>query len=998
MLLVTPQRKGQLLSSTNSLTMLNLQRFSIVARTQGQSCKKWPIPIRGAPFWVCLGSSWGPCKSRSPSHGRDDCPHLLRSFSKASSCKLVKETTYPFAHQLLDFCPAVPASKANGCVITSPPVVSKDNIMDKIDAEMLGNILPDFLTTESVTPDLLTLLGFQPRQDMAKAGHIPIHKPRKLRGRASPKSYSYEPLPTKTSIRILKVTPEPLDPGASLGTLKEEMKAPIRCQMKVVDLEDGPEYEALSYTWGDPLVFYRFKEDVMSREEWYTPCFTIYVNDQPVSVTANLYTALMARQVGVRALDSPSAPRLAPAAQRAKYRPKSYIWVDALCINQSDLEERSAQVSLMPRIYRNASTTVIWLGGDEETSLDSVGLLHEVSNWDGEQYVRAVSKLKGTPLFGKSAASAYQGLPIRAPTMLNWLSLYCFFNRSWFKRAWVVQELGLSRNAIFAVGGRFFQLELPFFMLKFLRDTGLHGQLDVFGRSMYGEDSELENDNPFRLHRSQPSKMWNSTHFVMMVNLMAGHGYSSNRIGRSEEAKPAPLVDLLSNFQGTEASDPRDKVYAFLGASGDFSAFPSKGTGNKLGVQLLPNYRLSVEDVYIDTAKAIIQAYNCLNILSHVEDMSYRKLQNLPSWVPDYSSEGFPSSLGIILDWHEPWNASDGIGPMHCVFQTNNSLEVRGVKAGLVAETAVIGKGPETDGRLFKDLARFLLKLPERSEIPSPPLTERLKQFRADKTPKTDDGFVSTWAGRFLHSGRGTQTPESSLSTELASATHPQSRSEVFWRTLLANYFNSQYPAHASCGRMIHYLQRKEIIDGLEKLTQGVLDDKAKEIRDSLVQEYEELEQLRSPAEQELSNNKAQPTHLEFQELKSAIRKHGRYPCRVTLRAVATAHNKLRQALETSTEGVNTALETDVMAQIQPATFAKKLFRTDHGHLGMGHASARPGDEAWILCGAPTPFLLRPLGDGRYRLVGETYVHGLMDGVGLLMPHLVDRVGLLTIV
>jgi hypothetical protein len=43
------------------------------------------------------------------------------------------------------------------------------------------------------------------------------------------------------------------------------------------------------------------------------------------------------------------------------------------------------------------------------------------------------------------------------------------------------------------------------------------------------------------------------------------------------------------------------------------------------------------------------------------------------------------------------------------------------------------------------------------------------------------------------------------------------------------------------------------------------------------------------------------------------------------------------------------------------------------------------GDEVWVLGGAATPYVLRPIGGGRYRLVGDAYVHGIMHGEVSLM-------------
>jgi hypothetical protein len=87
------------------------------------------------------------------------------------------------------------------------------------------------------------------------------------------------------------------------------------------------DYVALSYTWGDASV---------TRE--------IFVDDIPVSVTVNLYAALLQLR------------------DHSRVRQGFRIWVDALCINQADLVERAVQVARMKEIYERAWHVVVWLG------------------------------------------------------------------------------------------------------------------------------------------------------------------------------------------------------------------------------------------------------------------------------------------------------------------------------------------------------------------------------------------------------------------------------------------------------------------------------------------------------------------------------------------------------------------------------------------------------------------------------------------------------------
>ncbi len=102
----------------------------------------------------------------------------------------------------------------------------------------------------------------------------------------------------------------------------------IECTLAHVAFGDNPEYKALSYAWGDGTV---------KR--------TILLNGTKFEVGNNLAAAL----VNIRGLES------------AGEMPQA-IWIDAICINQSDLEERGRQVRLMPNIYARAERVLVWLG------------------------------------------------------------------------------------------------------------------------------------------------------------------------------------------------------------------------------------------------------------------------------------------------------------------------------------------------------------------------------------------------------------------------------------------------------------------------------------------------------------------------------------------------------------------------------------------------------------------------------------------------------------
>lgn len=108
----------------------------------------------------------------------------------------------------------------------------------------------------------------------------------------------------------------------------------IRCQLYRCSLLDAAgHYKALSYVWGS---------DVPKDEQ------SVYCNGVRVPVTLNLYSALHSLRNATNVMT---------------------IWVDSLCIDQSNERERTRQVRMMREIYSNSQEVVIWLGtGGIETA------------------------------------------------------------------------------------------------------------------------------------------------------------------------------------------------------------------------------------------------------------------------------------------------------------------------------------------------------------------------------------------------------------------------------------------------------------------------------------------------------------------------------------------------------------------------------------------------------------------------------------------------------
>jgi hypothetical protein len=171
----------------------------------------------------------------------------------------------------------------------------------------------------------------------------------------------------------------------------KDLEAQVQSCRKKVSLNDNPAFEALSYAWGDP-----------------TLVESILLDDQVFKVTLSAWSAL-------KALRYDDRPRV--------------LWIDAICINQDNLEERTAQLKLLGTIYQKASSVRVWLGSVDDGDNDAVSILKSMASTQGVQDTFEYSKPDGK----RNRMDQVQR----------------FFARSWWERLWVVQEVALGQQIIF---------------------------------------------------------------------------------------------------------------------------------------------------------------------------------------------------------------------------------------------------------------------------------------------------------------------------------------------------------------------------------------------------------------------------------------------------------------------------------------------------------------------------------------------------------------------
>ncbi|KAI8228459.1 Heterokaryon incompatibility protein 6, OR allele [Colletotrichum sp. SAR 10_86] len=219
----------------------------------------------------------------------------------------------------------------------------------------------------------------------------------------------------------------------------------LSLELRTVSLDDEEaSYSALSYVWGSS-----------------SGPQQIEINGQPFCVTQNLHDAL--QQLSRDGVDS-------------------WLWIDAICIQQSDLEEKTHQVGMMRDIFSNAAIVYIWLGpGTEETDqamdliskygprLYACNALDLPFNGENTSSLRkfVLGRLdpgdQGTVELGPATELAATAVGLYTEYHENNKVLVRgvsdILHRSYWVRIWIIQEVALAREAVAMVGGRSVSLD-----------------------------------------------------------------------------------------------------------------------------------------------------------------------------------------------------------------------------------------------------------------------------------------------------------------------------------------------------------------------------------------------------------------------------------------------------------------------------------------------------------------------------------------------------------
>ncbi|GLA44223.1 hypothetical protein AnigIFM63309_002809 [Aspergillus niger] len=340
----------------------------------------------------------------------------------------------------------------------------------------------------------------------------------------------------------------------------------IRCSLRTLSLHDQPAYEALSYVWGDPSI-----------------CRSISLNGHTFEVTENLWLAM-------RRLRKSTEPRV--------------FWIDAICINQSNNDEKSSQVSFMGEIYQGSQETTLWLGEDPCTV--EVGSKSAAGHRLAELFEILLSDkhMSEMPCFIEDGTRT----DVSEDYLQHFDDLAMFLDKPWWKRIWVIQEMVLPPKIRFVYGSEQFSYDTLRAVLEIFREHAAHCCKN-FRLRLRGAGFD-----PLMVIEERVSPMV----------------YVRERWRNSDER--ITLLQLRRMFSASQASVSRDLFYALLGIVNSWG----------LATPLQPDYNISSRDAIIKAVYACMVESGGASFLQG-ERISEDRSPDFPSWLPDLHVRSTPS-------------------------------------------------------------------------------------------------------------------------------------------------------------------------------------------------------------------------------------------------------------------------------------------------------------------------------------------------------------------
>lgn len=591
-------------------------------------------------------------------------------------------------------------------------------------------------------------------------------------------------------------------------------------------------YTALSYRWGDPSLLGSPVE--------------IGCPDHRIQVTKSLEEILL----HVR-----------------KPEHSVMMWIDQICINQEDIEEKAMQIPLMSKIYGRALNTLIWLTPSPEfpAEADPFRFFYDFA-------------VKLQFLEDTVTPDDFVSIGLPEPESAAWAELWHVLSQPYFQRLWIIQEVALSFHPWLACGDHLTSWRVFSDACHRLHGSGVSRWLmEKFSPSSSSSTRSRDDAVP-------PS---DACHQVIRLDQLAYmRGINPQALWTLEETRSAISYD------------PRDKIYGMLGLKTPSPLGPGPRTGWEVDI----SYRKedTAAKLYHNIAVQILttQRGDPVDLLINVDH--YQSMDGLPSWVPDWSRARQTTSIGAQLRLANIYTASGTpkMDPTNLSFGAEyRELHIRGwafdtISASLTAVHA------------------------------SPDITWK-------DPPANNSTLLSCY-----HVAKALETYPGSRHHPDATTTTTTTVFDAFWRTLVAD---------------------KDAPLGLHR------DQTAKERAPAAA--FAEVFSLLLDASTGASPSLPGQTYSKRQRLPRG--KPGRLePAGLAARRQpAAAFKQLRVALQAALAG-------------------RRFGVTERGFLGVFPGYVGAGDVVCVLEGFHVPFVLRPADgeEGKFAVLGECYVHGIMNG------------------
>ncbi|EPE25374.1 hypothetical protein GLAREA_01286 [Glarea lozoyensis ATCC 20868] len=486
--------------------------------------------------------------------------------------------------------------------------------------------------------------------------------------------YQYKPLEEPRWIRILELDP---------GNYEDE----ITCSLKHISLDSHISYEALSYCWA-----LENGDDSM--------CCIINCEGTSILVTQNCQRAIR------RLRYQPLVPPVLENADSSRDQLLSHdhgkriLWIDAICIDQSNIHERTQQVQLMRLVYSLAKRTLIWLGEASKRVSHGDEAGRPLSDLGIEYLSKMTCQMRGLNDKGIDASKSpfYEAFKEQARKhstsddgdLDEWfIGLDIVLNRRWWQRVWVLQEAALSSSAVLICG-------------KATADfADVYSVVEAY---IYDKDETA--------HQMGESLPRAASHWLARAEV--------NRQRRTVSDTPEPhnIENLLGLNIYQDSTDARDKVFGLLGMYNNDE-------------RLLPmaDYRKSAVEIYIDLAVRLISDEKRLSILKyctrdgvldratmtppspeslHGKENTLGKIDHaiLPSWVPDWTNQFLRQYFSLLRE------STKGTDALYKLSDDKRALTARGILFDTVGDIPIIpATVVEGNSKLFAERTIISLKV-----------------------------------------------------------------------------------------------------------------------------------------------------------------------------------------------------------------------------------------------------------------------------------------------